>query len=94
MVPAIIFGPVGIMLWGAGLAQNLHWTIPVAGTAVTYGVLSLVPSVGMSYVIDSYKPLAGEAITALTAFKNTFAFAISFGVFPWIKRDGFMKVCF
>jgi hypothetical protein len=28
----------------------------------------------------------------LTAFKNTFAFAVSFAVIPWIEKDGFTKV--
>ncbi|KAH8690798.1 major facilitator superfamily domain-containing protein [Talaromyces proteolyticus] len=92
LVPAFILGPVGLMLWGVGLGKNLHWSVPIAGTAITYGILCLVPAVGMSYVVDSYKPLAGEAITSLTAFKNTFAFGISFAVFPWLERDGFIKM--
>ncbi|KIX09065.1 uncharacterized protein Z518_00143 [Rhinocladiella mackenziei CBS 650.93] len=31
-------------------------------------------------------------MTILTAFKNTFAFALSFGVVPWLERDAFLKV--
>jgi hypothetical protein len=31
-------------------------------------------------------------MTSLTAFKNTFAFGVSFAVIPWIEKDGFTKV--
>jgi hypothetical protein len=92
MIPAILLGPTGLMLWGAGFERNLHWSVAVAGQSITYGVLCLVPAIGMSYVVDSYKPLASEAITSLTAFKNTFAFGISFAAFPWLEKDGFIKV--
>jgi len=66
--------------------------VAIAGSGITYGVLCAVPAVGMTYVVDSYRPLAGETMTILTAFKNTFAFGLSFGVNPWLKRDGFVKV--
>ena len=46
----------------------------------------------MTYVVDCYKPVSGETITVLTAFKNTFAFAVSFAVTPWIAESGFAKV--
>jgi hypothetical protein len=92
MIPAIILAPIGLMLWGVGLEKNLHWSVSISGTTITYGILCLVPAIGMSYVVDSYKPLASEAITSLTAFKNTFAFGISFAAFPWLENSGFVKV--
>jgi hypothetical protein len=66
--------------------------VPIVGTAITYGVLCAVPAVVMTYVVDCYRPLAGETMTVLTASKNTFAFALSFAVFPWLERDGYAKV--
>jgi len=66
--------------------------VPIAGTAITYGVLCAVPATAMTYVVDSYRPLASETMTVLTAFKNTFAFGLSFAVFPWLARDGYLKV--
>lgn len=86
--------PIGLMLWGGGLQERLHYMVPIVGTAITYGVLCAVPAVAMTYVVDSYRALAGETMTVLTAFKNTFAFGLGFAVFPWLAKDGFVKVGF
>ncbi|KAJ9609082.1 hypothetical protein H2200_006853 [Cladophialophora chaetospira] len=92
LVLPFAFGPVGLMLWGSGLGRHLHYMVAIAGSGISYGVLSAVPTIGMTYVVDSYRPLAGETMTVLTAFKNAFAFALSFAVFPWIQMDGFVKI--
>ena len=85
-------GPVGLMMWGAGLGNHLHWAVPISGSGISYGVLCAVQTIGLTYVVDSYRPVAGESMTSLTAFKNTFAFGVSFAVIPWIQKDGFTKV--
>ena len=93
LIPPFIFGPVGLMLWGAGIGNHLHYMVPLAGAGITYGVLCAVPAIGITYVIDCYRPLAGDTMTVLTAFKNSFAFGLSFAVIPWLDRDGYVKVC-
>jgi hypothetical protein len=80
------------MMWGAGFGNHLHWSIPLAGSGISYGVLCAVQTIGLTYIVDSYRPVAGESMTSLTAFKNTFAFAVSFAVIPWIEKDGLTKV--
>ncbi|ERS98383.1 hypothetical protein HMPREF1624_05167 [Sporothrix schenckii ATCC 58251] len=90
LVLGFIIGPIGLMLWGAGLHNQLHWSVPVVGWGITYCVLCLVPTVAITYVVDCYRPLAGETLTGMTAFKNTFAFALSFGEASWIARDGYV----
>lgn len=80
------------MLWGAGLENRLHSMVAIAGSGITYGVLCAVPAIGMTYVVDCYRPFAGETMTILTAFKNTFAFGLSFGVAPWVTNSGYLKV--
>ncbi|KAK4936592.1 hypothetical protein LTR10_022579 [Elasticomyces elasticus] len=92
MLPPAIIAPAGLMLWGAGLQNHLPPMVPIVGTAITYGVLCAVPSIGMTYVVDSYRPAARETMTVVTAAKNTFAFGLSFAVFPWIARDGLTKM--
>ena len=92
LIPPFIFGPIGLILWGAGLGDHMKAMVAIAGSGITYAVLCAVPAIGMTYVVDCCRPLAGETMTVLTAFKNTFAFALSFGVFPWLAKDGFVKV--
>ena len=57
-----------------------------------YAVLCAVSNIAMTYVVDSYRPLASETMTILTAVKNTVAFGISFAVFPWIGVQNFYQV--
>ena len=84
--------PIGLLLWGFGLGNHLHWIVPIAGTSITYGVLAAVQTIALTYIVDSYRPMAGESMTSVTAYKNTIAFGLSFAVIPWIESDGFAKV--
>jgi hypothetical protein len=94
MLPPALLAPLGTMLYGAGLQNsNLGSMVPIVGTAITYAILCAVSGIGMTYVVDCYRPVAKETMTIVTAAKNTFAFGLSFAVFPWIARDGLVKVC-
>lgn len=92
LIPPFLLGPVGLLIWGFGLGLALNEYVAIAGTGIAYGVVCAVPSIGMTYVVDSYKPLDADVITILTAFKNTFAFGISFAVTPWTTTSGFAGV--
>ncbi|OAA68002.1 Major facilitator superfamily domain, general substrate transporter [Niveomyces insectorum RCEF 264] len=92
MAAPLLFGPAGLLMWGFGLQYQLHWAVPAVGSGISYGVLCAVPNIGMTYVVDAHRPVAGEAMTSLTAFKNTFAFGLCFAVYPWILKDGFAHV--
>jgi hypothetical protein len=94
MILPLLIGPAGLLMWGVGLNNRAPWAVPAIGSGISYGVLCAVPNIGMTYVVDTYRPVAGEAMTSLTAFKNTFAFGLSFAVYPWIVKDGFTLVSF
>lgn len=65
-----VLGLIGLMLWGAGLNNHLHWSVAAAGFGVSYGVLCMVPAIGITYVVDCYRPIAAEALTGMTAFRS------------------------
>lgn len=92
MIPPIIFTPIGIMLWGCGLGLQLHPMVAIAGYGITNGVLASAPIISTTYLVDCYRPFASETMTIMTSFKNTLAFAVSFGVIPWLQEDGFIEV--
>ena len=43
----------------------------------------------INLVIDSYYPVAFEALLMVCGLKNIFAFGFSYGVVPWIIRSGY-----
>lgn len=42
----------------------------------------------ISYAVDSYKDLGGEAIVTVILIRNTMSFAIGYGITPWIDGMG------
>ncbi len=66
--------------------------VPIIASGIMWGVLIAVSCTGLAYVVDCYRPLAGETMTALTALKNTICFGLTFAVFPWLELDGYVKV--
>ena len=92
LIPIFILCPVGSFLWAAGIQNHLPSIVPIVGWAILYVALCATPAVAFTYVVDCYKPEAGECSTVLVSFKNTFAFGISFAVVPWLQKDGFVKV--
>ena len=75
---SIILVPSGLILWGVGAAQNIHWF----GLVFAMGVIALTNSLGLSisvsYCIDSYRELSGETIVTVILIRNTMSFAIGY----------------
>lgn len=87
-VPEMILLPFALILWGVGSAHEIHWF----GCVFAMGVISLTIVIGLqlsiSYCIDSYKDLSGEAIVTVILVRNTMSFAVSYGITPWVTDMG------
>lgn len=59
------------------------------------GVLACSNSIGIqlsvSYCIDSYKDLSGEAMVTVIIIRNTMSFAIGYGITPWVTNMGYQN---
>lgn len=71
--------PGGLILWGVGVAHAIHWV----GLAFGMGIIGFTNTVGLqlsvSYCIDSYRELSGEAIVTVILIRNTMSFAVGYG---------------
>ncbi|RVX71035.1 hypothetical protein B0A52_03400 [Exophiala mesophila] len=92
LIPGVIFLPIATIMWGAGIEKHLHPMIPIVASGIMWGIVISVPCTAMAYVVDCYRPLAGETMTILTALKNTISFGVSFAVVPWIELNGYLQV--
>lgn len=54
--------------------------------------LTAVPSIGMTYVMDSYFPVAPEALLLVNGLKNVVAFGFTYGAVPWVVARGYQEV--
>ncbi len=79
-------------MFGYGAQEHLHWSVGVIGYAFIGFGLTTVANIGMTYILDVYSPIADDALLIVNALKNVFAFGFSYGVSPWVIRDGYEKV--
>jgi hypothetical protein len=91
--PSILFIPFGLILWGVGAANTVHWF----GVVFAMGVIAMTNTFGVqlsiAYCIDSYRALSGEAMITVIIVRNTMSFAIGYGITPWVNGMG-LQNCF
>jgi hypothetical protein len=85
---SLLLVPGGLILWGVGAAHEIHWfglvfAMGIIATTITIGV-----QLSVSYAIDSYKEIAGEALVTVILIRNTMSFAIGYGLTPWVDGMG------
>ncbi|RSM01999.1 hypothetical protein CDV31_011082 [Fusarium ambrosium] len=72
--------PCGLLLWGVGAANGIHWI----GLMFAMGMLAFSVTCGVSlsvnYLADSYQALSGDAITTVIVIRNTMSFAMGYGL--------------
>ncbi|KAJ5174677.1 uncharacterized protein N7482_000554 [Penicillium canariense] len=95
-LPALIFPflvcPVGLVVFGYTVARQEHYVKPAVGAAISAAGLTLVPSVMLSYVVDSYPRASGEALVLVNASKNVVAFGLAKGAYAWMAQEGVDKM--
>lgn len=88
LVVPFIINPVGLIVFGYTISKQMHYAAPAVGQAMAAAGLTLVPSVMLSYVVDSYPYTSGEALVLVNASKNVVAFGLSKGSVSWMMSEG------
>lgn len=52
--------------------------------------VAALPAIATTYSIDSYKPVAGSLMVAVTVNKNVWGYGFSEFITPWIEKQGFV----
>ncbi|KAL8822620.1 MAG: hypothetical protein Q9191_006643 [Dirinaria sp. TL-2023a] len=85
---SVVLIPSGLVLWGVGAAHQVHWF----GLVFAMGVIAFTNSLGLqlsvSYCIDSYRELSGEAIVTVILIRNSMSFGIGYGITLWVTNLG------
>lgn len=78
LMALVILIPFGNILWGVGAAHSIHWF----GLVFAMGTISFLTTAGsqiaISYCIDAYKQLSGEALAGVIVIRNTMSFGIGY----------------
>jgi hypothetical protein len=92
--------PGGLLMYGWGIQHLTHWAVPFIGNGLIGFGAGSIPSITLTYsnfsftrrpnvVVDSYYPIASECLLVASGLKNVFAFGFSYGIVPWVNRNGF-----
>ncbi|KAK0667583.1 putative transporter [Cercophora samala] len=91
MIPAMITAPLGLVIFGVGIEKGLHWMVPNLGIALLNFAIVQGTNVALVYVIDAYRPVAGEITLAVMGFKSLFGFLLSFYTNTWVQQAGYLN---
>ncbi|KAI0017930.1 major facilitator superfamily domain-containing protein [Xylariomycetidae sp. FL0641] len=90
MVISLVTGPLSLILYGVGIEKQLHWICPVVGMGLINFTIVQAANISVVYMIDCYRPIAGEVTQTQYGFKSLFGFLLSFYTNPWIEKSGYL----
>lgn len=85
--------PASLILWGVGAAHEVHWFGLVFAMGTTAFANTMGITLSVSYMIDTYRDISGDALTTCIVIRNTMSFAIGYGITPWLQNLGYQN-CF
>ncbi|KAI8632364.1 MFS general substrate transporter [Xylariaceae sp. FL1651] len=88
---SLITTPLALILFGVGIQNKLHWICPTIGLGLLNFSITQATSICLVYVIDAYRPIAGEITLTVLGFKSLFGFLLSFYTNPWIGEVGYLN---
>ncbi|KAI1500062.1 major facilitator superfamily domain-containing protein [Biscogniauxia marginata] len=87
----LIATPLALILYGVGIEKKLHWICPTIGLGLLNFAITQGNNICLVYVIDAYRPVAGEIALTILGFKSMFGFLLSFYTNPWVQQVGYMN---
>ncbi|KAJ6006714.1 hypothetical protein N7451_004658 [Penicillium sp. IBT 35674x] len=87
ILPAII-GPMGVLTFGICTADRLTWQGAAFGYAMQGFGLTATSNIVVTYAVDSYHQLAGEALVIVFVIRNTIAMLLSLYTVNWQESTG------
>ncbi|RAH72527.1 MFS general substrate transporter [Aspergillus aculeatinus CBS 121060] len=87
VVPGVI-GPGGILIFGLCIAHQTHWMGVAVGYAMQAFGVAAISNVAVTYALDCYQRIAGEALVIIFVIRNTIGMLLSLYASDWIARQG------
>lgn len=69
MTIGLITTPLALALYGAGIECEWHWIVPTVALGLLSFSIAQATNVSLVYIVDSYRPVAGETVVTQLAFK-------------------------
>ncbi|KAI0467362.1 putative MFS transporter [Xylaria cf. heliscus] len=92
MLPAMIVGPVGLVVYGLTAQLNLHWIGFFFGAGMASWCGYFFYSFTLAYAVDSYNTDTSEMLMAMNVGKQLVSFGLGFKVLDWIMQSSYAAV--
>ncbi|KAI0410405.1 putative MFS transporter [Xylaria grammica] len=92
MLPAMIVGPVGLVVYGLTAQLNLHWIGYFLGAGMASWCGYFYYSFTLAYAVDSYNNDTSEMLMAMNVGKQLVSFGLGFKVLDWIMESSYVAV--
>jgi MFS family permease len=91
LFPFIAAALVGLVAFGVGSQNKWPWpAVTIVGLGLAGVQVVAIPTIVITYAIDSYKPVTREIMVIMTVIKNTFGFGMTYYINDWAAADGFI----
>lgn len=88
-----VLSAVGLITWGVGAANDVHWVGLIIGLGILVFSVVTGGSIALAYNVDCFKDISGDSTTSVIIVRNTMGFAVSYGITPWYTNMG-VQNCF
>lgn len=92
MLPAMIIGPAGLVVYGCTAQYHLHWIGYFFGVAMVDWAALFFFTFTLAYCIDSYTANMSEFLIAMQIGKNVISFGMGFSLLTWVLETGYAAV--
>ncbi|KAK4541958.1 hypothetical protein LTR36_007158 [Oleoguttula mirabilis] len=91
MIPYVLIMILGNFVVAFGYERKWPWeAIVIIGYTCAGIQVAALPAMVTTYAVDSYKPVAGSLMVAITVNKNVWGYGFSEFITPWIIKSGFL----
>ncbi|KAJ5503480.1 hypothetical protein N7463_006354 [Penicillium fimorum] len=87
-LPIAIICPVGILIFGLGIAYGVHWAVLAVGFGFFGFSLAAISGITLSYLMDCYQDIIGDALVGVIFMRNIFSVIVLFTLTPWVEGMG------
>jgi len=87
-LPAVVILPGSILMFGLPLVRGMPWIISAVGAGVFGFAFAVLGDISLTYAMDCYKEVIGDALVAVAFIRNGFATIIAMCLTDWINGVG------
>jgi hypothetical protein len=89
MLPVLLVGPAGLVVFGFAAERNLHWVAYFAGVVMSAWSGFFYFTFTLAYAIDSYAANTSEMLIAMNLGKQAISFGMGIDLLKWVIEHGY-----